>query len=160
MARETATATKLKIRAPRDVWGGLAMVGLAAIALWATRDLSGMHGFAFGPGTAPRMFAILLALAGAGVTILGFLFDGPEIEPYAIRGPLFVVIAICAFAALIRPLGLVAATYITFLVSIAGSKEMRIVESLIAGVGMTVFCVLLFVYALQLPFPLWPPFIR
>jgi hypothetical protein len=35
---------------------------------------------------------------------------------------------------------------------------MRWIESLLAAVGMTIFCVLLFVYALQLPFQLWPSF--
>jgi putative tricarboxylic transport membrane protein len=39
-----------------------------------------------------------------------------------------------------------------------GSTEMKWVESLIVAVGMTIFCVLLFVYALGLPFQLWPAF--
>jgi hypothetical protein len=32
------------------------------------------------------------------------------------------------------------------------------VESLIAAAAMTAFCVVLFRYLLQLPFPLWPSF--
>jgi hypothetical protein len=39
-----------------------------------------------------------------------------------------------------------------------GSSEMRWVESLIAAVVMTIFCVILFVYLLYLPFQLWPRF--
>ena len=42
------------------------------------------------------------------------------------------------------------------MISIFGSSEMRWVESLIAAVVMTAFCVALFVYLLQLPFQLWP----
>jgi hypothetical protein len=37
-----------------------------------------------------------------------------------------------------------------------GSTEMRWIESVIAAAVMTLFCVLLFVYALGLPFQLWP----
>jgi hypothetical protein len=59
---------------------------------------------------------------------------------------------------MIRPLGLVIASFITFVVAITGSKEMRIVEGLIGAAVMTVFCVLLFVYLLNLPFQLWPRF--
>jgi putative tricarboxylic transport membrane protein len=147
-----------RIRAPRDFFGGLALIVIALVAIWAGRDLGGMSGFAFGPGTAPRLFAGLLALCGAGIAVSGLLVDGPAVEPFAIRGPLFVLIAILGFAALIRPLGLVAATYVTFLVSIFGSREFRIVESVIAGAAMTAFCVLLFVYLLELPFDLWPNF--
>jgi hypothetical protein len=60
---------------------------------------------------------------------------------------------------MIRPLGLVAASYATFMISIIASSEMRWVESLIAAAVMTAFCVGLFVYLLQLPFQLWPWFL-
>jgi putative tricarboxylic transport membrane protein len=108
----------------------------------------------------------LLAIVGALVALSGFLVDGPPIERYAVRGPAWVLLAILAFAGMIRgvsigpvtipPLGLVPSTFAAFLVSIFGSTEMRWVESLIAAVVMTAFCVGLFVYLLQLPFQLWP----
>ena len=41
---------------PQDYYGGLALIGLALFAFWAASDLSGMRGFSFGPGTAPRLF--------------------------------------------------------------------------------------------------------
>ena len=66
------------------------------------------------------------------------------------------VVAILAFAAMIRPLGLVPATFIAFIISIFGSTEMRWLESVIAAAVMTVFCVGLFVWLLNLPFQLWP----
>jgi putative tricarboxylic transport membrane protein len=112
------------------------------------------------------LFAGLLAVVGALVALTGLLFDGPPIEKYAVRGPAWVILAILAFAGMIRginlgplnipPLGLVPSTFAAFLVSIFGSTEMRWLESLIAAVVMTAFCVGLFVYLLQLPFQLWP----
>jgi uncharacterized membrane protein YeaQ/YmgE (transglycosylase-associated protein family) len=54
------------------------------------------------------------------------------------------------------PLGLIPSTFAAFMISIFGSTEFRWVESLIAAVVMTAFCVVLFVYLLQLPFQLWP----
>lgn len=157
---------RFKVRGPRDFYGGLVLIALAIIAIWASGDLPGTHGFAFGPGTAPRLFAGLLAIVGALVALSGLLVDGPPIERYAVRGPAWVLLAILAFAGMIRgvsigpvtipPLGLVPSTFAAFLVSIFGSTEMRWVESLIAAVVMTAFCVGLFVYLLQLPFQLWP----
>ena len=148
-----------RVRAPRDFWGGLALVALALVAIWAGSDLPGQQGFAFGPGTAPRIFAGLLAVVGGGIALAGLFVDGPAIGGYAWRGPALVVGAILAFAVTIRPLGLVAASYITFIAAILGSGEMRWIESLIAAAVMTAFCVGLFVYLLQLPFQLWPWFI-
>lgn len=159
MPREGSKGFALKIRAPREFFGGLVLVVIALIALWASSNLSGMRGFAFGPATAPRMFAVLLGLSGIGVMVMGVLTDGPPIERYAIRGPVLVFLAILGFAAMIRPLGLVVASYVTFMISILGSSEMRWLESAIAAAAMTVFCVGLFVYLLGLPFQLWPAFL-
>jgi putative tricarboxylic transport membrane protein len=155
---EKRSGFTFSIRNPRDFWGGLVLIALAIIAIWASRDLPGQRGFAFGPGTAPRLFAGILAGLGACVALVGLVTDGPPIEKYRIRGPIFIVIAILAFANLIRPIGLVPATFLTFMISILGSTEMRWVESLIAAAAMTLFCVLLFVYLLNLPFQLWPRF--
>ena len=148
----------LPVHGPRDLYGGVALIMLATVALIASADLPGQRGFAFGPGTAPRLFSFVLAAIGAAVALGGVFAEGPPIEKYRIRGPFFVIIAILAFAAMIRPFGLVPSTFLAFMVSILGSTEMRWIESLIAAVGMTLFCVLLFVYLLNLPFQLWPRF--
>jgi putative tricarboxylic transport membrane protein len=146
------------IRNPRDFWGGLVLIALAIAAIWASRDLPGQRGFAFGPGTAPRLFAGVLAGLGAAIAVVGLITDGPPIEKYRVRGPVFVIVAILCFAGMIRPLGLVPATFLAFVISILGSTEMRWLESFIAAVVMTAFCVGLFVYLLNLPFQLWPRF--
>jgi putative tricarboxylic transport membrane protein len=166
------SGVSFSIRNPRDFWGGLALIALAILALWASRDLPGQRGFAFGPGTAPRLFAGVLAVLGAAVAFVGLITDGPPIEKYKLRGPAFVIASILLFAVLIRgfsvtlfgiplylpPIGLIPSTFLAFMLSILGSSEMRWVESLIAAVAMTVFCVVLFVYLLNLPFQLWPRF--
>jgi putative tricarboxylic transport membrane protein len=145
-----------RIRAPREFWGGVVLVAIALVALYASRDLAGMDGFQFGPGTAPRIAAGLLGLAGIAVAITGVLTDGPKIDSYALRGPALVFIAILGFAVMVRPLGLVITTYLTFMISIFGSREMRLIESLIAAAAMTLFCIVLFFVLLELPFELWP----
>jgi putative tricarboxylic transport membrane protein len=151
-------ARVLPVRGPRDFYGGLALVMLSTLTLVAAAELPGQRGFAFGPGTAPRLFSFVLAALGAAVAVTGVFTEGPPIEKYKLRGPSLVIISIFAFAAMIRPLGLVPATFLTFMISILGSTEMRWIESVMAAVAMTAFCVLLFVYLLNLPFQLWPRF--
>jgi putative tricarboxylic transport membrane protein len=75
------------IRSPRDFWGGIGLIVLAVFALWASSDLPGMRGFAFGPGTAPRMFAYCLLGLGVAVSLVGLLSDGEPSEPFAASGP-------------------------------------------------------------------------
>lgn len=152
------TAGLVRVRAPQDFYGGLVLVLAACLALIASAGLPGQRGFAFGPGTAPRLFAGLLVALGTAVAVTGLIADGPRIEKYNIRGPVLVIGAIVGFSLMIRPVGLVIASYVTFVVAIMGSREVRIIEALIGAAVMTAFCVLLFVYLLNLPFQLWPRF--
>ena len=46
-----------------------------------------MRGFAFGPGTAPRLFAYSLMALGFGVMLVGLLTDGPPLERFTFIGP-------------------------------------------------------------------------
>ena len=62
---------QFKVRGPRDFYGGLALMAVAILAIVASGDLPGQSGFAFGPGTAPRMFAVLLAISGGIIAVTG-----------------------------------------------------------------------------------------
>ena len=146
------------IKGPEDFIGGLALMAVALFALWASRDLQGMHGFSFGAGTAPRMFSVLLLALGFGVTLIGLLSQGPPLQKYHWRGPFFVSLAILCFAVAIRPLGLVLSAFASFLIAAIGSPETRWMEAVIVGALLTLGCSLLFPYALGLPFQLFPRF--
>ena len=147
------------VRGPQDFVGGIVIMAVALFALWACNDLQGMHGFSFGAGTAPRIFAALLLGLGAGVMVVGIISDGPEVDVYAWRGPLFVSLAIILFAFAIRPLGLMISGMASFLIAALGSHETRWVETIIVGAALTLFCSFLFPYALALPMPLFPRFL-
>lgn len=145
-----------KIRNPQDFWGGFVLVCFAIFALWASSDLAGIRGFQFGPGTAPRMFAILLGGMGVIIMLVGLLTDGPQVQRYAVRGPLIVTASILFFAVAIRPLGLVFTSFLTVLISAAASDEVRWIETVIWSAFLSLFCSLLFPKALNLPLQLWP----
>jgi putative tricarboxylic transport membrane protein len=147
------------IRGHQDFVGGLALMAMALFALWASSDLQGMHGFSFGAGTAPRMFAVLLLGLGASVTLMGLLYEGEHITVYAWRGPLFVSLAIISFAVTIRPLGLVLSAFASFIISALGTPETKWKETIIVGICLTIGCSLLFPYALGLPLQLFPRFL-
>jgi putative tricarboxylic transport membrane protein len=117
-----------------------------------------MRGFAFGPGTAPRLFAFALAVLSAAVVITGFLTAGPTVSPYAFQGVIFIIGSILAFAATIRPLGLVVASFATMIVCAAAAEDVKWRESIIVAAAVTAFCAVLFPYGLNLPFQLWPRF--
>ncbi|PYK11938.1 MAG: tripartite tricarboxylate transport(TTT) family subunit TctB [Verrucomicrobia bacterium] len=147
------------VKGPQDFVGGVALMALALFALWASRDLQGMHGFSFGAGTAPRMFSVLLLALGAAITVIGVVSEGTHLAKYHWRGPLFVSLSILSFALTIRPLGMIFSAMASFMIAACGTAETRWVETLIVGACLTAFCSLLFPYALGLPLQLLPIFL-
>ena len=111
------------VRGPQDFVGGLALMAIALFAFWASSDLQGMRGFSFGAGTAPRMFGFLLLGLGIAVMVVGVLTEGAHLAKYPWRGPLFVSLAILAFALTIRPMGMIFAALASFM--IAGMRHAR-----------------------------------
>jgi putative tricarboxylic transport membrane protein len=144
------------VRAPRDFYGGLVILAVAVFALWASRDLPGMRGFAFGPGTAPFIFAVILGALGIAVAATGVVNKGPGIDRFYFRGPIFITLSVVLFAWLVRPLGLVIASFLSIVAAAGATPESRLVETIICGVVLTAFCVVLFPIALNLPMQLWP----
>src|SRR6202051_2302230 len=147
------------VRGPQDFVGGIALMAVALFAFWASSDLQGMHGFSFGAGTAPRMFAGLLLGLGFAVTVVGLVTEGPHLATYAWRGPLFISLSIVSFAITVRPLGLVISAFASFMISSLGAVDIRWKETIIVGICLTIGCSLLFPYALGLPLQLFPRFL-
>ena len=152
------SAGLLRVQNPQDVYGGMALILLSLIAFVASNDLPGMRGFAFGPGTAPRLFAFTLGILSLGVVVGCLLTSGPEVGGYKLRGVIFILGSILAFAATIRPLGLVIASFATMVICAAAAEDVRWRETVVVAAVVTAFCAILFPYGLALPFQLWPRF--
>jgi putative tricarboxylic transport membrane protein len=111
----------LNVVSPQDYTGGTALAATALFAFWASRELPGMKGFAFGPGTAPRIFAGLLLATGAAVAIGGLLAEGPRLQRYSVRGLVFIIASLLFFGATIRTSGLVLTSFVTIMISAAAA---------------------------------------
>jgi hypothetical protein len=149
-------------RSPTPVWwrqdffGGLVIIAVAAFAFWQGADLPiGTFG-GMGPGMLPRGLAVLLGLLGALLAVGAVMEGGPPLDRWSLRGPVFVLGAVVAFGAAVRPLGLVVAGPLAVVISAFASNEVRWIETLVFGAVMTAFCVGLFKFALGLPIPLAP----
>lgn len=142
----------------REYFGGAALAALAIFAYIASRDLPGMSGFKFGPGTAPRGFATVLGALGLVLAANGAFTKGPGIDRFHIRGPVFVTLSVLIFAATVRSFGLAASSFLSICAAAAATPDARVVETLIWAVVLTAFCCVLFLspYLLGLPIPLWP----
>jgi putative tricarboxylic transport membrane protein len=153
-------AARAEISQPvRPDWGGVAagviFLALAALAFHAARDLPGMRGFAFGPGTFPRAVSLMMGVLGALVLIEGLVRRAVKIRNFAVVPGIVVVLSGMAFILMIKPLGLV----VTSIVSAAfiGVYALRKRPVLLVLVLFISAAVLLAGKVLMdLPYPLWP----
>ena len=105
----------------------------------------------FGQGTAMKAAAAVSAALGVLIAVVGLLRQNNQY----VRGPLFIVAGILFFALTIRQFGLVFASYCSIVIAAFATDEVRWFETLIWAAVLTLFCVLLFPIALNLPLQLW-----
>ena len=144
------------VRAPQDFAAGAFMVALGAFALWQNRGLDLGTLRAFGPGMMPTILAGLCIAFGILIAVGALAADGPRLERWTLRGPLFVLGGAVAFGLTIRPLGLAVAAPLAILISAFASAETRLGETLGYGLLIAAFCLGLFKFALGLPIPVAP----
>jgi putative tricarboxylic transport membrane protein len=101
----------------------------------------------------PRAVAGAVGAVGILVSVMALVRRGPPLGRWPLRGPLFVSLAVVAFALTIRTAGLAVAGPLVVIVSGFASAETRPRELVVFAVVMTAFCVGLFRYALSLPIP-------
>ncbi|WP_117196001.1 tripartite tricarboxylate transporter TctB family protein [Rhizobium terrae] len=154
------------IRAPQNLAGGLALVAVAALALWQLRDLTAGSLSEMGSALMPRALAVGLGLMGLALAVSAFLRPGLIIERTELHGPVLVLLAIVFFAVTIRPfaigpvtipgLGLIISAPVAIVIAGLATPEARFRELVALALGLTPFCMLMFGDLLNLPIPIFP----
>lgn len=144
------------IRAPRDFWSGLMFLAFAAVSLAASTGYSMGRGGRMGPGYFPTVLGCVLALLGLILVVRSFAIRGEAVERIQLRPLIVLTICVILFGAMIQPLGLVIALGVTTFVSAFAGRDARWLEAALLSGGLTALAVLIFVFALRLPLPIWP----
>jgi hypothetical protein len=145
----------------KDFFAGLIFVAFGAIfALGATAYRMG-EAARMGPGYFPFLLGCLLAALGLAL-LAGSLFvrakDG-AVERLHLRPVVLVLGPIAAFALLLRPAGVVVAIVALIMISSRASDEYRPKEAILNTVVLIAASLAIFVWGLNLQFPIWPKFI-
>ena len=150
-------SSRLQIKAPQDLAGGIFLLVLALVGFLGSWDLAVGQFGEVGSGMVPKAVAAMVGAFGVLLVAQGFLAS--ESEPtthWSLRGLFFVLGAALLFAWTIRPLGLIIAAPITIVFAALADRTTRPLELAIFTVAITFFCILLFSVALRLPIPILP----
>ena len=160
----------MKIKSHKDFFAGLMyLVVGGAFAIGATEYSIG-SGARMGPGYFPLILGILLAIIGLVISFKATLNgpgNGDPVGKWAWRQILFILGANFAFGILlvgvpalgIPGFGLIVAIYGLVLIASFARKDVDIKETLILATILAVGSYAVFVWALNLQFPVWPSFI-
>jgi hypothetical protein len=148
----------MTIRAPKDFWSGLMFIAFAAAAMLAARGYNLGAAGKMGPGYFPLLLGGVLAVLGAILVARSFVVAGEPVGRFHLLPLAIIALGVCLFGLLIERLGLVISLTIVIVTSALASRESRVLETVALAAVLAAFSVGVFIYALRLPFSIWPAF--
>lgn len=146
----------LRIRAEKDFWAGLLYALLAIGFLWIGRDYKMGTAARMGPGYFPLTLGWMLFGFGIVSIIRSFFTDGPPVGGVAWKKLAIITTAILAFALLLPKFGLIFALPALVIISSTASEQSHYdSKAILALLGLTTFCILVFVKGLGVPMPIF-----
>lgn len=160
----------MKIGHPKDFWGGVLFALIGFLFLIIARGVPGLPflpGYTMGtparmgPAFFPFYLGLMLLVLGVIIAIMAFRHTGGGEEArfptFHWRPILWVLGAVVGFGLILKPVGMLIAGFILVYVSSLGNPEKFHTRDVIfLGIGLVVFCALVFVWGLKLPIPLCP----
>jgi hypothetical protein len=151
----------MRIKNQKDFWAGVMFVAFGAFFAGFGTQYTFGSAARMGPGYFPTVLGLIVIGLGIIVAIGGLSAGAAEekVARFDWQTLLLVIGPIVLFGLLLNPLGLVVSLFVLVAVSSYASHEFKWREALINAVVLIALCLIIFVWALKLQFPLWPSFI-
>ena len=161
----------MKIGHQKNFWGGLLFVAIGLLFLVIAKgirfgDTVLVAGYAMGtparmgPAFFPFWLGLILLALGILIAVSGLREQGgpdSRFPKYHWRPILFVLGSVVMFGLILKAVGMLIAGFLVVVVSSMGNPEKFHTRDVIfLGLGLVVFCALVFVWGLKLPIPLCP----
>ena len=142
------------IRNEKDFWIGVVYVAFGSAAIIVSRNYGMGTALKMGPSYFPTILGGLLIVIGAISLIRSFIKPGNPFGTFAFKGLLLITVSIILFGFIVRGAGLVIALPVLVIISSYASIRFRWKYSLVLAVGLTIFCILVFLKGLGVPLPI------
>ena len=151
----------MSIKNHRDFWAGVmfTVFGLLFVVLSQQYPLG--TSAKMGPGYFPTVLGGLMAVLGLLISAGGLSAKAAALRVNRFDWRIIVLIlaAVALFAVLLPRLGMVVSVIALILIASVASHEFRLRDTLIATVVLLVIAYIVFVWGLELQFPVLPPFL-
>lgn len=151
----------MKIRNQRDFWAGIMFLvaGLLFIAL--SQQYQFGTAAKMGPGYFPAVLGGLMGFLGILISWGATAKSNPvtTLTKVGWRELMLVLVAVAAFGFLLPKLGMVLSVVALISIAAVAGHEFRLRDTLLSIVVLLVISYGVFVYGLELQFPVWPTFL-
>lgn len=141
----------MRSRHVRDIISGSALILLGMAYAWYGLNYRMGTMVRIGPGVAPVALGILLAFVGGLVVIGGLMAPRRVGERFELRPMLGVLASLLAFAYLVRPYGLVPATFTLTIIATLANDRTRPLFALLLASALSLLAYLLFIRLIGIP---------
>lgn len=146
---------------PKDVAAGAIFVAVGlyfSLNAWFTLRIGEAR--SMGPGYFPVLFGAILIGLGLVIALMAIGNPKEAFGKVSWRGVILVTASIVFFAVTARGLGMALALGGATVMAAMSSNRLSFVGTLITSVCLTTFSILVFVYALRLPYPVIGPWLK
>jgi hypothetical protein len=144
-----------RVKSPQDFGAAVLFLTIGIAGIYFGRDLTFGTAARMGPGYFPTLLSCVIVAIGAIVGLKSLAIEGPPIEPIKLRPIVFILVAVLAFGFLIEQVGLAITTAALAIFAAYARGDVNLKETVLLAVGLTVFAVVVFAYALGQPLPIW-----
>jgi hypothetical protein len=144
-----------RVKSPQDFGSAIVFLLIGLAGLYFGKDLTYGTASRMGPGYFPFLLSWLIIAIGVVVGFMSLTVEGPPIERPQLRPIFFVLLSVVVFGYLMSYVGLAITGVVMTLIAAFARRKFNLVESLALGIGLSIGCVLIFVYGLGQPLPAW-----
>lgn len=145
----------IRIRSPRDFGAGIVILAIGVAGIYFSSDLDTGSAARMGPGYFPQIVSWCIVALGVFIGAKSLARAGLPIEQVQVRPIAVLVISSLVFGYAIEEVGLVVASLAAMLIAPYARPGASFREAVFLSVGLTVFAVIVFAWALGQPLPVW-----
>jgi hypothetical protein len=138
----------------RDFWAGVMFIGFGVAAMFIARGYRFGSAMRMGPGFFPTILGGILTAFGVCIIAVGLKSDEPIKEYLSIRVLVLIPLSLVLFGLLMQWAGFIPALVGLIFISAASGREFHFLEILMLTGILVVAAVALFIWGLELPYPL------
>lgn len=148
----------MTIRNHRDFWAGIMFLAFGLLFIGLSQQYTVGSAAKMGPGYFPTVLGAVMATLGAIVAVGGLSGKAAllRVEAFGWRPLALLLVAVLLFGFSLLRLGMVVSLVLLIGLSSVASHEFRLRDTIIATVVLIGIAWAVFVWGLELQFPVWP----